>query len=167
MMGDQGDLKALDLLAWRHMQLLNRESAVKTYRKAAVLGSTWALQQLGAIAYKARYKKGVNVEQKIKDRAEIELSYYQAAILRGDTNFLSTAEVYLEVREIELTDADKKTIRENGIKIFNELKAERAKIGLSEFDSMPLSVREFYTDVGNHYNALTTGSSPLFVMNNG
>jgi len=157
----QGDLKALDLLAWKYLKLKDIGKAIYYYNKAAILGSTYALKVLGKISDTARAKDKTQTQTD----AITELAYYQAGILRGDTSLLLESESCIEVRGLALSDEDKLFIQNMGAKIYADLKSERVALGLGKFNSMPQTVRDFYFYVAQGNLELTTGASPLFVLN--
>jgi len=166
-LGEQHDLKALDLLAQKYILLQDLDNAIKTYRKAAAFGSTQALNELGDLERKIAFEENVTTEQKELYRGRIKLSHYQAAILRGDTVALMASENYISTHKLKLTNEDKEHVRNNGIKIYNRLITERVKRGLPAFDnSMPRYIKDYYNQVGSNYTHLTTGNSPLFALSN-
>lgn len=161
-MGDQGDLKALDLLAWKYLKLNDTENQIKAHRKAAIFGSTYALKRLGSLNSKLS-DKYETTEGRAKQLARIELAYYQTALIRGDTEFLFMAQSYIANPGIELDDADKNFIQKKGVEIYEELKKGRKEIGLSGFEPMPLTVKKYYDFIASRYPSLISGESPLFI----
>jgi len=152
-LGQQGDLKAYHVLGSRHLMQRDKKKARKYYKQAAVHGSTWALQELGKI-------KGNENEKKYLIR---QLSYNQAAILRGDRAALMNS--YHQLSDTKLTDSDKKAIQQIGAKIYERTKRQRSKLGLGEFSTPPApeSVKKYNAMMENNFSVLTTGDSPLFL----
>lgn len=136
-LADSGDLKAMMALA----QLLITPPYVEQYdsaehfdllNKAAVHGSTYALE-LYAITL------GVNSTQgntKIQHDALLEvLAWGGVAALRGDVLPNSTLVALHKDAYRSLTEKDKHAIHDRALTIYDNLQAERLKLGLGEFDN--------------------------------
>jgi len=152
LMGEQGDLKALDMLA--HKFRINNDyvNAAKAYNKAAAFGSTYALIQLGAM----QYNTAVNDEERFL-RSLDQLAYHQAAILRGDIQVLYAASATIEYLPKKLMEDDFVVIQEKGTKIYQDLENRRKMMGLGKFEdfnkenSYPENIKGYYKSVRENF----------------
>ena len=140
-MAEQQNLKALDMLASKYLEAGNIEMSNGANHRAAILGSTWALRNLGnALVPYSTSEEGTHA------RVMNQLSYMQVALIRGDKEFVKDIALTLDAHKDNLTDEDIKTIKTNGRNIYNQLEAERIKLGLVAFDnSVPWFVDAHYT----------------------
>jgi len=141
MMGEQGDLKALDMLAHKYMKVYDYEKARKTYKQSAVLGSTYALLKLGTM----ESDSGPSLAESQDARSLNELAYHQAAVLRGDTFALMFASATIKFFPRPSTGEDKEFVRAKGLKIYRQLEVARQEQGLPPFkNTVPQFALEYY-----------------------
>ena len=160
-------MKALDILGLKFLESLDGESAIKTYQKAAIFGSTYALVQLGRLTSVPVIKNQTNSEYLMQE-AQIRLAYFQAGILRGDNTLLLNADSFLKVRKLVFTPEEKLAVQLKGQSIFKEIAGRtRLSFGLSDFPPMPSTVKAFYSSIEQATPSLIKGDSPLFVLNKG
>ena len=129
LMGEQSDLRALDMLAFKYLVIRDYGNARRAYKKSAVLGSTFALKRLGTMEYNS--SSSPNEEPRV--RSINELSYHQAGILRGDTQLLMDASSTIKFIAGELTEEEKKLVQKKGLLIYHQLEVARRDLGLSPF----------------------------------
>jgi hypothetical protein len=137
-----GDIQALLTLGDRK----DYDSAKELFLKAASLGSTAAIEKIGAIT-EAHFIKGWNPPEENKIAAKEALAWYNAAALRGDRfpNFLSGS-MSIRVNKIELTDDERRAIYERSQAIYTELEQKRTELNLGKFDNSVPDVVSSYFD---------------------
>ena len=162
-MAEQQDLKALDMLASNYLESGNIEMSNDANHRAAILGSTWALRNLGnSLVPFSMNEEGVHA------RVINQLSYMQVALIRGDKKIVPDIVLTLDAHKDNLTDDDIETIQTNGRNIYNQLEVERVKMGLAAFDnSVPWFVKKLRTRKNKEVIKKHGIDSPLFVVDNG
>lgn len=153
---DSGDVRAMHVLAKLYMsEQYEKEYGFKfaepLYWSAAVHGSTDALAELAIIQDSKRFgqpddqKRGFVIES---------LALYKAAELRGDRyGFLSIGKSQMKMNNIELSEDEIKYIDQKAHELYRKLSAERASIGLGEFDnSVPETVKKLFDELDSSGN---------------
>jgi hypothetical protein len=163
-LGLQNDLKALEVLGNRYLFSEKYSQALTVYRQAAILGSTYALQNIGKILERS--------EKNIHAKRMITYSYLQAALYRGDRNMIFFAALYQaflpyisEESYYPLTTNEKKIIHQKGADIYLKLVEARRFKGLPAFDNSPFP--EFMNDYYRYINwesmHIVKGKVPLLL----
>ncbi len=145
-LSDSGDIKAMHVMADR---ATNFDDMKKHLWRAAVYGSTEALIQLGASNENSEGSiKELPGERQREKILEI-LSYYEVAQMRGDWwGNITGAPSLIDRFQVELSENDKLLIKQGAEQIYNNLQAQRAVLGLGEFDnSVPDEVIKFYEEM--------------------
>lgn len=155
-MGEQGNLKALDMLAYKYVSSFDYKNARKVYKKSAARGSTYALVRLATM----EFDSSSSTVKESDVRSLNALAYLQAGILRGDTQLLMDASATIKYFPRQLTEEDNTFIRRKGLQIYRQLEAERTKLGLPNYENtVPEYALEYYKS-----NIYYIENSPLQVL---
>lgn len=144
-LSDSGDLVATQILAQKYHELGRRSDAYETYAKSATYGSTSALRSM-ATFHQSKYhmNSGSDEAQRMETALDV-LAFFQAAVIRGDTEALVEAKAFVEVNGIQLSESDRQEIYARGKRIYKVLSDARASAGMDEFDnSIPDSLKGYY-----------------------
>jgi len=147
-LADGGDIHAMTALA---AKIHDRAQSTKLIKRAAVYGSTEALQLLALRSDTnydlAEYEGKLSVEDKRKLLLE-SMAYNEVAALRGDkVTWYYGESSFKNSRKIDFTETEWQQIKERAQVIYNELQQQRTELGLGEFDnSVPDSVKK-YADI--------------------
>jgi|GEM_PF-337192 len=147
-LADGGDIHAMTALA---AKIHDRAQSTKLIKRAAVYGSTEALQLLALRSDTnydlAEYEGKLSVEDKRKLLLE-SMAYNEVAVLRGDkVTWYYGESSFKNSRKIDFTETEWQQIKERAQVIYNELQQQRTELGLGEFDnSVPDSVKK-YADI--------------------
>jgi len=144
-LADSGDYKALHVLGLRYQEKGKRGEALSTYAKAAVYGSTSALGSMSTSYQSIYHSVGEDGDQDLRRSALIgALAHSKVAADRGDSIAKISADSFIEVANIDLTDKDIREIDSMAEKIYERLLKERQSLGLGEFDDDIPSKLEAY-----------------------
>jgi hypothetical protein len=152
---DSGDMKAMLALAERYSDTSNPAASLKMaamlYHKAAVYGSTAALQTLTTIAKVEVNSTLPKAQQHVAKLEVIALS--KAAAIRGDMGPLNSIFSRYE-DQIQFTASDFEFIDKRGQEIYNELQQQRNELGLGLFDnSIPDAVRRSFIPMAQFHES--------------
>lgn len=144
-LSDSGDFVATQILAQKYHELNRRKEAYETYAKSAIYGSTSALRSL-ATFHQSQYYMSSSIDETQQIEAALDvLAFFQAAVIRGDTEALVDAKAFIDVNEMQLSESDRQEVYSRGKRIYNILSEVRASMGLGEFDnSIPDSLKGYY-----------------------
>lgn len=159
-LSEQGDFVAMHVLGWKYYGQLDFKNAKRIYMLAAINGSTSALESLAKLENGENKTK--NIKQFLRENAISRLAYYQVALLRGDSSFLTNASV--DIKEFKLSDVELVMMQNRGKNIYNKLELQREKRGLGGFNTnMPLNVSRYYSSFSHNYKYLFNGDKPSLI----
>ncbi len=155
-LADNGDVKAMLALGAHYTNSTNPNAspdvAAPFYHKAAVYGSTAALQRLGTIAEVEMAFSSLPAEQKHVAMLEV-IALSKVAAIRGDKYPLTSILRKYE-DEIQFTNHDFEFIDKRGQEIYNELQQQRNALGLGPFDnSVPDAVRRNFLSHAQYHES--------------
>lgn len=123
------------------------EARTREIYKALAMGSTSAVMSLGV-------QLEVSYEDARTDDARQNLvkelfAVYEMGALRGDRyNQIVLQNEFIKKHNIQLTEEDKKAIKQRGKELYNEIQQQRFELGLDEFDnSVPPEVSNYYNNL--------------------
>lgn len=155
-LADGGDIRAMDALGKLYLDTAHAadyglNAAIPLYTKAAIYGSTDALQSLGVSKEIRGYLRADTDEARKVEALEV-LSIYNVSALRGDKFPNDTvAAAFISNNSIVLTEADQQKINERSLQIYNDLQQKRRDLGLGDFDnSVPPEVNKFFVQLEKH-----------------
>lgn len=141
---DSGDLLAQSALIRRSIG----EMKTREIYKALAMGSTEAVMMLGIereVAYEEKVEAGDESDALVNE----VLAVYEMGALRGDRyNQIVLQNDFIKKHNIQLTEEDKKAIRQRGKELYDEIQQKRFELGLDEFENTVPS------EVNNYYNNL-------------
>ncbi|MBK8187918.1 MAG: hypothetical protein IPK77_12140 [Cellvibrio sp.] len=147
-LADQGDIKALHLLA----RLAPLELAIQLYTKAAVYGSTFALFNIQETLLT---QSGITKEnsEELKHPVLIEAAaYIQVATMRGDmlnAKYISSISSLESRFNFQFSGDDLEQANLRAQDIYDSLEAERIALGLGKFDnSIPPAIKIYFKASG-------------------
>ena len=145
-LGDNGDLRALRVLANRYMNSGEVDKWSAALDKAVVYGSTAALMEIGS--YKVGMADYIS-DTKEKQAQLIEgLAWYEVGIKRGDDYYRLLKEQTIERYGISVKPAGGGLIEARAFEILSELEKKRIALGLPQFDnSQPREMIEYHQRV--------------------
>lgn len=153
-----GDIKAIyTLVDLKVAAGATQQEVIDLYMRAAMLGSTQALDWAGLMATTDRNMskfQGSNGDELYKKEMIDALSIYQVALIRGDQEVMERVN---DARSrVELTPEDLKYIEKRGADIYNDLEEQRKSIGLGPFDnSVPPIVKNYQDEALNNFKRFT------------
>jgi len=133
-MGEEGDLTALHALGNRYALELDLEKSNATYRKAAMFGSVWATDHIGAMVLSYMHKGDNPAEQLVEG-----LAWFEISKRRGGENVSTRSQQRnIERNGVDLNTVDWAKVNAKADAIYQQLLAERAERGLGGFDNVIL-----------------------------
>lgn len=134
-----GDVRAMMMLGKKLLTTPGQglPATLNMYKKAAVHGSTRAINQIAFLTYADKIaisRRPRTIEEQHAAWLDL-LPWYEAAKLRGDRYDLTRIEGELRKSTVTLSAEDWQKIREAGKAIYSELAAERERLGLEPFDN--------------------------------
>jgi hypothetical protein len=157
-LAEGGDIKAIyTLVDLKVAAGATQQEVIDLYMRAAMLGSTQALDWAGLMATTDRNMskfQGPNGDELYKKEMVDALSIYQVALIRGDREVMERIN---DARsQVELTPEDLKYIEKRGAEIYTELEKKRKSIGLGPFDnSVPPIVKNYQDEALNDFKRFT------------
>ena len=135
-LAEQGDVIAAHALANRLLGAGQQQKYYEAYTLAAIHGSTSALVETGRY-YQRQFRKYVSQNN---DAAATEnliawLAYNDVAVRRGDVDAGIKLNQHLDIRGIEVSQADRDAAKVVSDQIYQNLEAARADRGLEKFDN--------------------------------
>jgi hypothetical protein len=152
-MSDNGDIIAQTELISRFTAEEDRKREIN---KALAMGSTAAIIHRGVL-YDNEYKLAKSDE--LRHEALLNrLALYEFGVLRGDRYHQIDAE-YSLLRNIQLSEADRRIISERGKALYEQLQLQRIELGMGDFDnSVPPEVKKFHDDLAETYGVKKGGT---------
>lgn len=143
-----GDLRAMDALAKIFANQATPEgfeAAKQQYWNSAIWGSTFAFVNLG-IDNEVRVFGWAKTEEQKRAAALEVLSLYRVGELRGEKWLNGDAiSSFKHLQNIMLSASEEKFINDRAQQIYDNLQAERHRLGLGDFNnSVPAEVENFY-----------------------
>lgn len=133
-LADQGDARAMLILATKHMLRANFNAAEKYFLDASIRGYTVSLGTLAGIKF-VQAKRNTQINNTAMSSEEIEsaFAWLEVGLMRGDKALLFNKSTY------ELTYPHDETTRQRIIAkaevYYEQLNQQRIQLGLGEFDN--------------------------------
>ncbi len=146
---ETGDIKAMDILSGRYIAAGENAKALFYAKKATVYGSIGAITKLSILA-----SPNILTPENERQRKYIEaLALTNIIAMRGNPFLadLTKNQTMMSYNSdfknsTALTAEDEENIKSVAVAIFNNIKQERLKLGLGEFEETPASAKK-YMDV--------------------
>lgn len=140
-----GDVQALITLGELRYRTQGFNGAAPFYLKAAVRGSTDALERIASIEEISHYSNAKSPEEKQRYMLKT-LAWYKVASLRGDRlPELFMGNAFIANNAINLSAADNQRVAAIAEDLYKGMQDARNKLGLGDFDnSAPDSVKRYF-----------------------
>ena len=144
-LGEDGDLRALRVLANRYMHAGDVEKHMDALRKAALHGSTAALMEIGTFQLgMARHSP----DEQMREMQLEGLAWFELGIKRGDGYYHVLKERAMQQYQVSLSTDEKKRIEIQALELLSRLQKQRAASGLPALDNSPSpEMVEYYEHV--------------------
>lgn len=153
-LASSGDIRALQQLAERSGF---SDEAKSLYKRAATLGSTYALTSLSRLSASS---SRVSDDPLVKKGYVIEsMAYAKVASMRGDNNHYFSdmkSPISTNPSGVQLSESDYTQVKTLAEKIYKDLEQERESLGLGSFDNaVPPEVVQHYANFDPRLSGIT------------
>ncbi len=144
-LGNQGDLKALHMLADSFKESGRVEDTNQILGFASIHGSTKALTRLATISQVQSWRTEANEKDKINNIKNM-LAFAEAAAMRGDLSGIWAGLMELQNNAINLSVDDISDASAIARQIYDDLQNRRSALGLDLFDNSSDPLTDFQMD---------------------